>query len=143
MSIEDPYPSERVHDPQFGVLVEHLCSRPGMYVHPPTVDTVCAFIDGFDAGRHGVLLLGFQQWLVVRTNGGNNLHWSALAKRVLSAESASEADQGDERHQIRDMGRLIAEYLRYRDENGITKVFYDYGRWLLRKRWYQGPLRKK
>jgi hypothetical protein len=40
------------------------------------------------------------------------------------------------------MSHLFEEFLRFREEHGITKIHYDYARWLLRKRWYTGPLGK-
>jgi hypothetical protein len=41
------------------------------------------------------------------------------------------------------LGNLFDEFFKYRRENGVTKLFYDYACWLRRKRWYEGPLRKK
>lgn len=136
MSVEDPFPAEQVRDGQFEALVADLCARPGMYLHPPSLDTVIAYIDGFNTARSGGPLRGLREWLVVRANGGNNLHWSGLACQLM-------APAPDDPGRARALGQLLAEFLRYRYEAGITKVYYDYGRWLLRQRWYRGPLRKK
>src|SRR5262249_30234346 len=84
-------------------------------------------LDGFNDARGGGPLLGLREWLVVRLNGGNNLHWVGLAKALIP-------EGLDEKEGIHALGKLIEEYLRFRSENGSTKVFYDYGRWLLRKR---------
>jgi hypothetical protein len=143
MAAEEPYTDERLADPEFARLVEHLCARPGMYVGAGSFSEVVAYLDGFDAGRGGAPLLGFRQWLVVRANTGNNLHWANLVKLLGPAVPTSDSAGPPEGHWIRAAGTLITEYLRYRAENGLTKVYYDYGRWLLRKRWYRGPLRKK
>lgn len=34
-------------------------------------------------------------------------------------------------------------FWREREKDGLVKIFHDYGKWLLRKRWYAGPLRQK
>jgi hypothetical protein len=136
-----PFPSELVHDPQFEQLVGAICLRPGMYITPPTFGGVCAYLDGFNAARSGGPLIGLQQWLVVRANTGNNLHWSGLARQQL-ADDAADAELPDEDRTIRALGRLLAEFFEYRRANGVTKVFQEYARWLLRRSWYTGPLRR-
>lgn len=136
-----PYPSEQVHDPQFEQLVGHICTHPGMYVTPATFGSVCAYLGGFDAARSGGPLMGLQQWLVVRANTGNNRHWSGLARQELVADPG-DAELPDEDRSIRALGRLLAEFFEYRRASGITKVFHEYARWLLRRSWYTGPLRR-
>ena len=136
-----PFPLEQVTDPQFEEMVGHICLRPSMYVNPATYGSVCAFIDGFNAGRSGGPLMGLQQWLVVRVNDGNNLHWSGLAQHALSPAPDHTARTEEERS-IRALGHLLGEFFEYRRANGLTKVFNDYARWLLRRSWYTGPLRR-
>jgi hypothetical protein len=114
-----------------------------MYVAPASVGGVVAYIDGFNAARGGGPLAGFREWLVVRVNGGNNLHWARLVSLLTSPHTVQDAAAKQEVLWIQALGNVLAEYLRYRHDNGITKVYYDYGRWLLRHRWYLGPLRKK
>lgn len=123
---------------QFRPLVQSLCQRPGMYVNPATFGSVCAYLAGFDAARDGGPLCGFREWLIVRANRGNNLVWEGLADLILQEESTS-----TEAERIRGLGQLIEEYLQYREENGLEKVYHDYARWLLRHRWYHGPLRRQ
>jgi hypothetical protein len=117
-------------------------ARPGIYLGEKSLRAVVAYLDGFNIARGGAPLLGFHEWLVVRVNGGTNIHWHALAELLRPVEARSDADHGEDAR-IAALGRVVEEYLRYRQENGLTKVFYDYGRWLLRKRWYDGPLRRK
>jgi hypothetical protein len=136
-----PFRSEQVYDPQFEELVGSICVRPGMYVHPVSFGAVCAYLDGFDAARSGGPLMGLQPWLVVRANGGNNLHWTGLAQRQLPALPGDGELTAEERS-IRALGRLLGEFFEYRRANGLTKVFRDYARWLLRRSWYTGPLRE-
>lgn len=133
----EPFQSDQVHDPEFERLVESLCVRPNMYATPATYGTVCAYLCGFDAARSGGPLVGLQQWLVVRHGDGNNLHWCELARRQLPTV---DAELHDEELAIRSLGRLLAEFFAYRRANGITKVFHEYARWLLKQSWYTGPL---
>ncbi|MDR3619274.1 MAG: hypothetical protein P4L85_07985 [Paludisphaera borealis] len=70
----EPFPSERIHDPQFEQLVDDLCQRPGMFVFPPSFGAVCAYLDGFDVARNHGPLIGLQQWLVVRARACYELH---------------------------------------------------------------------
>src|SRR4051812_25528999 len=136
-----PFRSEQVCDPEFERLVESLCVRPQIYATPATYGTVCAYLCGFDAARSGGPLMGLQQWLVVRANTGNNLHWSGLARQQLATDPG-DAELPDEERAIRALGRLLAEFFEYRRGSGLTKVFHDYARWLLRRSWYTGPLRR-
>jgi hypothetical protein len=136
-----PAPSEQIQDPRFEESVYHICLRPTMHVGVASYDCVCAFIDGFNAARSGGPLIGLREWLVVRTNSGNNQRWPWVARMHLKADAADlELPEGE--RSIRALGRLLAEFFEFRRRNGLTKIFYDYGRWLLRRSWYTGPLRK-
>jgi hypothetical protein len=129
-----------MRDPDFEEMVRSICARPGMWVIPPSFATVCAYLDGFNSARGGGPLLGFREWLVVKLDDGNNLHWIGLAERLIAGQEPSEGLAQERR--ILALGGLIGDYLRERDRDGITKVYFDYGRWLLGKRWYNGPLRE-
>ena len=142
MSNEDPFPTELIPDAGFGSMISHLCSRPGMYVGRADFSAVVAYIDGFNVARGGAPLLGFREWLVVKANTGNNLHWAGLVKLLVRLPEKESEDTQDE-FWIAAAGNLIADYLAYRNANGITKVYYKYARWLLRKKWYRGPLRNR
>lgn len=134
----DPYPTEQIHDPQFEQMVDDLCKRPGMFVTPTNYDAVCAYLDGFNAARNHGPLIGLQQWLVLRVNNGNSVHWSGLARSILPGGAKSSEEQA-----IGELGHLLSEFFDYRRSQGITKVFHEYARWLLRRSWYTGPLRRR
>jgi hypothetical protein len=142
MSLDEPHPAETFVDLQFEEFVQNLCLRPGMYVYPASFGTVCAFLDGFNEGRGSGPLLGFREWLVVRNNGQDNVMWQGIVARELGIPTNEFTNETDT-ESIRSLGRLLANYFQIRKENGITKIYYDYGNWLLRKDWYEGPLRKK
>ena len=135
-----PFRSEQVYDPQFEELVEHICQRPSMYVHPATFGGVCAYLEGFNAARDGGPLLGLREWLILRINGWNNMSWSRLAGQLLTGDHVVAACSNDE-DLIGGLGRLLKEYLEYRTTVGLCKLFFDYGHWLRNQDWYSGPLR--
>jgi hypothetical protein len=133
------YATELIHDPEFEQLVVNVCRAPGMFVGSASYGAVCAFLDGFNKARGGGPLIGIHQWLVLRTGSGNNRIWSALARDEISREISLR----DEERVIEALGRLLAEFFEYRRTNGLTKIFHDYAKWLLRKSWYHGPLRQR
>jgi hypothetical protein len=119
-----------------------ICQRPSMYVNPARVDTILAFISGYDLARDGGPLNGLREWLVVRRDGGNNLHWTGLALDVLGATGGIDALDKEEHERLtRQLGELLDEFFSARREYSVTKMHFDYARWLRRKRWYDGPLR--
>lgn len=139
MTTDSPFPSERAEQPEFETLVANLCARPTMYVMESTVAAVVAYLSGYDAALGGAPLLGLHQWLIFRGHIGNNQHWTAIASAVEGV--SGESSRGREEERIRALGALIEEFFAYRRKNGITKVFHEYAKWLLRKGWYRGPLR--
>jgi hypothetical protein len=126
---------------EFIEILRGLDRYPSMY-GVRSFEGIHAFLDGFDLARDGGPMAGFREWLIVRANGGNNLGWPGLVQlltipQVASIELSAEQDDLCRRA----VPRLLSEYLAYREEVGLTKVFHDYGKWLLRHRWYTGPLR--
>jgi hypothetical protein len=140
--MNEPYAHECHSDWQFEQLLSRFCQTPGMYITPVNYDTMCAYLQGFDAARNGGPLLGFAQWLIVRANSGNNLHWRGLAKLQLVVELKDKnLPQGEQ--EVQALGRLLQIFFEERKQLGITKIYYEFGKWLLRKSWYDGPLRKR
>jgi len=133
----------------FSELVVSICKRAGMYVYPSTFWGVCAFIDGFNAARDEGPLNGFREWLVVLRKGGDNFHWIGLVETVLDIPSGAMTREMNgmtkEQHEtaIALLGGLFTKFFEHRAQNGVTKIHYDYARWLLRQGWYDGPLRVK
>ncbi len=132
-----PRPTELVSDALFEALVLSLCKRPGMFVQQPYFESVSAYLQGYDAANFGGPLIGFHQWLVLKSNGGDNVGWHGNVRHLIGA---SHSPLSEEVAAAR-LGEVILQFIVYRRENGLTKIFYDYGKWLLRKSWYSGPLR--
>lgn len=124
-----PYPSEQVDDRDFVELVASLCARPAMYVHPPTLPTVCAYLCGYDQAHAGGLLIGLHQWLVTKRRDGNNLHWIGLVELSLP-DGPYIHGVTNEGQAINGLGSLLGEFFGFRRSNGLTRIFGDYARWL-------------
>ncbi len=130
-------PQENVNDHAFRGLVAAMCARPGMYVNPPNADIVLAYIDGYDTGRDGGPL---REWLIVKFNFGYNTSWNSVMLEVV--DSVEIPLEGDEEHtRLKKLGMLFEEFFKYREANGVTKISYDYAKWLRRTGWYSGPLK--
>lgn len=117
----------------FEQLVQNVTSRPSMWVASPTFDTVCAFFEGYDHARSGGPLVGLHQWLVVQVKTGDNLTWPGLVRIRLKLPFHGAAPNDEDA--IRALGMLLSEFIEYRRTFGLTKIFYDYGKWLLRQSW--------
>jgi hypothetical protein len=136
-----PFLSEQIPDSDFEAMVSLLCRNPDMVVGRASFDTVCAYLLGFDSARSNGPLLGFQPWLVMRVNGWNNMAWPGLVERIIPPVQPDPDTLRAEHRRIEALGNVLREFLTYRRENGLTKLFSDYATWLRRRSWYTGPLR--
>jgi|GEM_PF-1878025 len=130
---------------EFKGLVQKLCKQPGMWVSKPYFPSVCAYIRGYDDAREGGPLAGFREWLIVQLDDGNNLSWEGLVRKIIFRSEISDVpvQAQEEMESLLKLASLIDEYLVFRSLNGITKIYYDYAQWLLKKHWYSGTLRAK
>jgi hypothetical protein len=126
-------------------LVRSLCKRPGMYVTEPYFDCVCAYLSGYDDAQSSGALAGLREWLVVKANDGDNLVWYGLVRMLIrpNLDIRSEMTKEENVECVTELGLLLEEFFEYRNKYGLTVIHYDYARWLLAKRWYDGPLRKQ
>lgn len=124
---------------EFENLATGMCERPSLYVTPPTLGGVCSCLEGFNTARGGAPLLGLSEWLILRGAGGPSLHWVGLLERA--AFDCTDMLRSEDPSHIRTMGAVLNEFFQYRRTQGITKIFYLYGKWLRRQRWYDGPLK--
>ena len=85
-------------------------------------------------------MLGLREWLVVRAQGWNNLHWSGLACREIAGDRVAACTHGDAPELIAALAGLLQKFLTYREANGLSKLFWEYAEWLRRQDWYSGPL---
>ena len=120
---------------------ENVRQRPGMYLGTSAFDAVVAYVMGYDDATYGGILQVFHEGLVVRTNGGNNLHWKGIVlcialpddvnpeRAVLASENASKVAVGT-------MFDLIEQFTEDRENRGLRKIILDYEEWLRRQDWY-------
>jgi len=139
--LNGPDNHELIDDPEFEKMAADICRYPQMFVREATYDHVCQFILAFDAGRGGGgPLLGIHPWHVTQLDGGNNELWIGVLRRNLALDT-TQSDLSKDLQEIQALGHLLQQFFEYRRTYGLTKIFYDYGKWLLRRQWYRGPLR--
>jgi hypothetical protein len=121
---------------QYREIFEGIRTRTSMYLVEETYAAAAALVLGYDLACEGGVLVGFHEWLVVRLDGGSNLHWSALvldaafpsAKDVHKAVRASPKAQ---RHAIDTLFELLAEFDQVRAKHdGLKDIFLAFDRWL-------------
>ena len=114
-----------------------------MYTGEQSYAAVCAFLGGFDLARDGGPLSGFREWLIVRARGGDNLHWSGLVQHLVAPHASSPLSAELDRLCLEGLFPILSEFLAYRESVGLTKIHQEYAQWLLKRGWYNGPLRRK
>jgi hypothetical protein len=131
----------------FEALATNVCKRPGMYVGGESFAAVCVYLNGFDAGRDGGPLIGFHPWMVLRQDSGNNVAWEGLVlSEAFGGAAHPDLDRlsaEQNRQCTQKLGQLLAQFFEERRTRTVTAILHDYAKWLLRKKWYTGPLRTK
>jgi hypothetical protein len=116
-------------------VIERILRRPGMYVRSETVDSVFAFLEGYDQALEGGFLVGFREWLITQLGDANygNLAWSALV------EVTFERKRLEGRAALDEMFALLEAFTAARSQrDGLRSIFLKYEALLRRKSWY-GP----
>lgn len=131
----------------FEDLAAKVCKRPGMFVGCDSFAAVCAYLHGFDVARDEGPLMGFHPWMVLRQDAGNNVAWEGLvlseAIGPMPGCDIAELSPEQNRRCVQKLGELLAEFFEDRRRRLVTGILHDYAKWLLRKKWYDGPLRRK
>jgi hypothetical protein len=67
-----------------------------------------------------------------------------LAEAIKSTPGRDLAELSPEQNRrcIEKLGELLAEFFEDRRRRFVTGILHDYAKWLLRKKWYDGPLRR-
>src|SRR5215831_7158032 len=123
--------------------LHRVFTHPGMYVHPVSFGTVTALVEGYDMALHGGLLFGFDEWLVVKVGGGNNLAWPALVLDLAFPGKGNPRKRlgraKNEEVAINALSKLLEEFLTEREkQDGLRRIFLSHERWLRKQSWY-GP----
>lgn len=128
-------------------IAADVCRRPGMFLGCESFAAVCAYFHGFDFARSNGPLIGFHPWMVLRLGSGNNVRWEVLvlveAIGSMPGRDISDLSPDENRQCIQKLGELLAEFFEDRRRRSVTGILHDYAKWLLRKKWYDGPLRRR
>jgi hypothetical protein len=121
-------------------LLDAVRNRPGMLGLDRSFGQTAAFVNGLNAGRDGMFLIGFREWLIVRADLGDNLVWESLVRHIAfpGQVERSPSVEGDE-HAREVLLDLLSEFLAARDmrHEGLLRIYDAYGKWLRRQSWYE------
>ena len=113
-------------------VFESLRDRLGMFVMQSTYCAASSFVLGYDHAFQGGLLVGFREWLVVRSDGGNNLTWPALVLQIASVEGSLSGDLNPqlERRALDTLFSLLLEFCDVSSQrDGLERIFVEYAQW--------------
>ncbi|MFC9690938.1 hypothetical protein ACFTSF_20470 [Kribbella sp. NPDC056951] len=120
-------------------LIRNVRARPILYGLDESYGSLQSFFLGCDVGSRGEFLLGFREWLIVKTDGGNNLSWPGLVQRVRA--SAGESSGYRELSDTDALLALIDEFLEIRQQDdGHLKIFARYADWLREQAWFRAEM---
>jgi len=127
---------------EYRKLFSDIHDRPGMWGLDGSFGQFCAFLTGVDAGNDWQWLCGFREWLIVRADTGNNLHWSGLVLLLAfpgdqTGRRALLAEPEHDKRAVDTLFTLLGEFLDRRAEHdGTVAVFDEYLTWLKAQSWY-------
>ncbi|MGW6282941.1 hypothetical protein [Kribbella sp. NPDC055071] len=121
----------------FQKMVRSIRSRPAVYGLDGSLASLEAFILGWDLGSQGSMLLGFREWLVLRFDGGNNLSWQALIRRMhkmeVEREGRIEPDLSAD-----GLFDVLDRFFDDRNQSdGILRIYAMYADWLRSQEWFR------
>lgn len=120
-------------------VLENVGKRPGMYLRRVQFDAAIAFVQGFDAATNGGLLVGFKEWLVLRTKDGHNLSWPELVSMLDKPARVGTPSEAAEEARVTFLFSTLNEFVAERERPaGIRSIFVRYDEWLRAQNWY-GP----
>ena len=78
---------------------------------------------------------------------GTTFAWEGLvlaeAIGPMPGSDFAELSPEENRRCVQKLGELLADFFDDRRRRSVTGILHDYAKWLLRKKWYDGPLRRK
>lgn len=128
---------------KFRSVVNEVQARPGMYLHEPTYDALCALVLGYDLATDGGALAGFREWIITRLGFGNNLAWPSLVLHVAFPQSQVprailESSVDKQQQAIEVLFKLLCEFDDIRQtRDGIRRIYVEYEQWLRNQPWYR------
>jgi hypothetical protein len=117
-------------------LFANVRRRPSIYVGEARYRTVAAFVEGYDQACHHGVLVGFNEWLLVRLNDAclTNLVWWALVcqaafPKARDSQTDATADAASERRAIDVLFQLVAEFSEIRNRDGLSNIYAAHEKW--------------
>ncbi|PQO42079.1 hypothetical protein [Blastopirellula marina] len=115
--------------------IEHVTTRPSMWIQPGTYDNVVAFLAGYDLALQGAFLAGFDEWLAMRYRRAHNMAWSGMIRReVIPNVDEAELSDGQQSELLLALRQLLVEFMQHRKEVGLRSIYHEYEKWLKRRR---------
>ena len=119
-------------------FIDHLTTRPGMWVGSANYDLIVTFLNGYNHALGGAMLAGFHEWLEMRFGRGHSLAWPALIRYETLGypDDQNETDTDGDDKLLSVLRDLLTEYFRHRKTIGLRNVYYDHGKWIRQFDWF-------
>ncbi len=112
-----------------------------MFVLSVRLETVAAFMQGFNVASNGETLKGFREWLVLKVDYGNNLGWLGLFLEFAFPESSNplkELEVADQQQLFKLLSDTFAAFWDERESNGgLEGILERHAAWVKSQDWYQ------
>ena len=113
------------------VFFEH----PEMFVERPNLDSIVAFLQGYDSALEGRVLLGFREYLIPKLGYGNNLAWFQLFQRLTAADHAG-CDSPSQQTPVSMLKTTLQNFWIARaGEDGLQRINHNYTHWVQSQSW--------
>lgn len=109
--------------------------HPEMFVERPSLDSIVAFLQGFDSALEGHVLLGFREYLIPKLDYGNNLAWFQLFQR-FAAVNHSGSDSPCSQIVLTLLNKTLQDFWFERaGEDGLQHILKNHSHWVQSQSW--------
>jgi hypothetical protein len=114
--------------------IRSFMKRPTMFVHTLTYETATSFLLGYQTATDGGALVGFREWLVLKTGRWTSLAWPGLALYAAFPDCSdpfTEIKKLDaNQHAIELLFTMLNEFLDERDKHdALSHIYAKYVQW--------------
>ncbi len=106
----------------YDALFREMKAEPRRYGVEPTLEAAVTFVDALDLANERGRLIGFQEWLAVRSGGGRDSSWQKLMHELAAGGPLVSED--DHRAAIRSFLDLLLEFLPIKWRPGDFRLIY-------------------
>lgn len=112
-------------------IINSIVKAPGTWIPGETYLEFIAFIGGYNTASNGEPLKGFHEWLVLKYDGGDCLHWSAICLNISGLEiSFLKMSQEQNVKAIEAVSGLLFSFHEYKLRHGVDHIFIKHKEWL-------------